>query len=157
VIDVNELQKRRVVQKLKKHLDSLAGRRVALLGLAFKPDTDDMRDAASLVLAARLEGEGAEVVAYDPVAAKRAAELLGSVEMATSAMEALEGADAAVLVTEWPEFAELDWAAAAERMARPVLVDGRNFLDPEKLVGAGFEYEGIGRTALDAPRTASAS
>jgi len=157
VIDVNELQKRRVVQKLKKHLDSLAGRRVALLGLAFKPDTDDMRDAASLVLAARLEGEGAEVVAYDPVAAERAATLLDSVEMATSAMEALEGADAAVLVTEWPEFAELDWVAAAERMARPVLVDGRNFLDPQKLVKAGFEYEGIGRTALDAPRTASAS
>ncbi len=157
VIDVNELQKRRVVQKLKKHLDSLAGRRVALLGLAFKPDTDDMRDAASLVLAARLEGEGADVVAYDPVAAERAAELLDSVEMATSAMEALEGADAAVLVTEWPEFAELDWAAAAERMTRPVLVDGRNFLDPEALVKAGFEYEGIGRTALDAPRTASAS
>ena len=157
VIEVNELQKRRVVNKLEKHLGSLIGKRVALLGLAFKPDTDDMREASSLVLAARLQGEGAEVVAYDPVAAERAADLLGSVEMATSAMEALEGADAAVLVTEWSEFAELDWAAAAERMARPVLVDGRNFLDPEKLAKAGFEYEGIGRTALDAPRTASAS
>jgi UDPglucose 6-dehydrogenase len=156
VIDVNELQKRRVVQKLKKHLDSLAGRRVALLGLAFKPDTDDMRDAASLVLAARLEGEGAEVVAYDPVAAERAAELLGSVEMADSAIEALEGADAVVLVTEWPEFAELDWAAAAERMARPVVVDGRNFLDPDALVKAGFEYEGIGRQPRDAPAPAAA-
>jgi UDPglucose 6-dehydrogenase len=156
VIDVNELQKRRVVQKLKQHLDSLAGRRVALLGLAFKPDTDDMRDAASLVLAARLEGEGADVVAYDPVAAKRAAELLGSVEMAPSAMAALDGADAAVLVTEWPEFAELDWTAAAERMARPVMVDGRNFLDPKKLTAAGFDYEGIGRT-VNSPRPATAS
>jgi UDPglucose 6-dehydrogenase len=156
VIDVNELQKRRVVQKLKQHLDSLAGRRVALLGLAFKPDTDDMRDAASLVLAARLEGEGADVVAYDPVAAERAAELLGSVEMAPSAMEALDGADAAVLVTEWPEFAELDWAAVAERMARPVMVDGRNFLDPAALVKAGFDYEGIGRT-VSSPRPATAS
>jgi UDPglucose 6-dehydrogenase len=156
VIDVNELQKRRVVQKLKQHLDSLAGRRVALLGLAFKPDTDDMRDAASLVLAARLEGEGADVVAYDPVAAGRAAELLGSVEMAPSAMEALDGADAAVLVTEWPEFAELDWPAAAERMARPVMVDGRNFLDPGRLVAAGFDYEGIGRT-VNSPRPATAS
>ncbi|HEX8959700.1 MAG TPA: UDP-glucose/GDP-mannose dehydrogenase family protein, partial [Solirubrobacterales bacterium] len=86
VIDVNELQKRRVVQKLKGHLDSLAGRRVALLGLAFKPDTDDMRDAASLVLAARLEGEGAEVVAYDPVAAERARELLPTVELTGSAL-----------------------------------------------------------------------
>jgi UDPglucose 6-dehydrogenase len=145
VIEVNELQKRRVVGKLEKHLGSLIGKRVALLGLAFKPDTDDMREASSLVLAARLQGEGAEVVAYDPVAAERAAGMLGTVEMANSAMEALEGADAAVLVTEWREFADLDWAAAAERMTRPLVVDGRNFLDPEALIAAGFEYEGIGR------------
>jgi UDPglucose 6-dehydrogenase len=156
VIEVNELQKRRVVGKLEKHLGSLIGKRVALLGLAFKPDTDDMREASSLVLAARLQGEGAEVVAYDPVAAERAAALLGSVEMATSAMEALEGADAAVLVTEWGEFAELDWAAAAGRMARPLIVDGRNFLDPKVLADAGFEYEGIGRMISVAP-TANAS
>jgi UDPglucose 6-dehydrogenase len=156
VIEVNELQKRRVVNKLEKHLGSLIGKRVALLGLAFKPDTDDMREASSLVLAARLQGEGAEVVAYDPVAADRAAEMLGTVEMAGSAMEALEGADAAVLVTEWREFAELDWNAAAERMARPLIVDGRNFLDPEALAGAGFEYEGIGRAPRDAPAPAAA-
>jgi UDPglucose 6-dehydrogenase len=156
VIEVNELQKRRVVGKLEKHLGSLIGKRVALLGLAFKPDTDDMREASSLVLAARLQGEGAEVVAYDPVAADRAAELLGSVEMATSPMEALEGADAAVLVTEWSEFAELDWSAAAERMTRPLIVDGRNYLEPEKLIEAGFEYEGIGRT-VSSPRPAAAS
>ncbi|HEX5526958.1 MAG TPA: UDP-glucose/GDP-mannose dehydrogenase family protein [Solirubrobacterales bacterium] len=155
VIEVNELQKRRVVGKLEKHLGSLIGKRVALLGLAFKPDTDDMREASSLVLAARLQGEGADVVAYDPVAAGRASELLGSVEMAGSAMEALEGADAVVLVTEWPEFAELDWAAAAERMARPVVVDGRNFLDPDALVKAGFQYEGIGRQPRDAPAPAA--
>jgi len=108
------------------------------------------------VLAARLQGEGAEVVAYDPVAADRAADLLGSVEMATSAMEALEGADAAVLVTEWSDFAELDWSAAAERMARALIVDGRNFLDAETLIQAGFEYEGIGRT-VNSPRSAAAS
>jgi len=156
VIEVNELQKRRVVGKLEKHLGSLIGKRVALLGLAFKPDTDDMREASSLVLAARLQGEGAEVVGYDPVAAERASELLGSVEMATSAMEALEGADAAVLVTEWREFAELDWNAAAERMARPLLVDGRNFLDADALTAAGFEYEGIGRQ-VGSPKPAAAS
>jgi len=156
VIEVNELQKRRVVGKLEKHLGSLIGKRVALLGLAFKPDTDDMREASSLVLAARLQGEGAEIVAYDPVAAERAAGLLGSVEMAGSAMEALEGADAAVLVTEWGEFAQLDWAAAGERMARPLIVDGRNFLDPETLTKAGFEYEGIGRAVSSQP-TASPS
>jgi UDPglucose 6-dehydrogenase len=145
VIEVNELQKRRVVGKLQKHLGSLIGKRVALLGLAFKPDTDDMREASSLVLAARLQGEGAEVVAYDPVATERAGELLDSIEMVGSAGEALAGADAAVLVTEWPEFAALDWAEAAARMARPLVVDGRNFLDPERMRAAGFEYEGIGK------------
>ncbi len=145
VVEVNELQKRRVVAKLQRHIGSLLDKRVALLGLAFKPDTDDMREASSLVLAARLQGEGAEVVAYDPVASERAGELLGTVEMASSALAALEGADAAVLVTEWREFAELDWSEAAARMARPLLVDGRNFLDPEALRAAGFEYEGIGK------------
>jgi UDPglucose 6-dehydrogenase len=157
VIEVNELQKRRVVGKLEKHLGSLIGKRIALLGLAFKPDTDDMREASSLVLAARLQGEGAEVVAYDPVAAERAAGLLGSVEMANSAMEALDGADAAVLVTEWREFADLAWSAAAERMARPLVVDGRNFLDPEALASAGFEYEGIGRQSSSDRRISASS
>ncbi|HET7589124.1 MAG TPA: UDP-glucose/GDP-mannose dehydrogenase family protein [Solirubrobacterales bacterium] len=156
VIEVNELQKRRVVGKLEKHLGSLIGKRIALLGLAFKPDTDDMREASSLVLAARLQGEGAEVVAYDPVAGERAAGLLESVEMATSALAALDGADAAVLVTEWREFAELDWGAAAQRMAGSLIVDGRNFLDPKALRAAGFEYEGIGRAA-EAPTPAGAS
>jgi len=157
VIEVNELQKRRVVGKLEKHLGSLIGKRIALLGLAFKPDTDDMREASSLVLAARLQGEGAEVVAYDPVAAERAAGLLGSVEMANSAMEALDGADAVVLVTEWREFADLDWRAAAERMTRPLVVDGRNFLDPEALASAGFEYEGIGRQSSSDRRIPASS
>ena len=147
VIEVNELQKRRVVGKLEKHLGSLIGKRIALLGLAFKPDTDDMREASSLVLAARLQGEGADVVAYDPVAQDRASELLGSVEMASSALEALDGADAAVLVTEWGEFAELDWSDVAARMSRAFVVDGRNFLDADSLLAAGFEYEGIGTAA----------
>ncbi len=152
VIEVNELQKRRVVGKLEKHLGSLIGKRVALLGLAFKPDTDDMREASSLVLAARLQGEGAEVVAYDPVAVERASEMLTSVEMADSAMAALEGADAAVLVTEWAEFGDLDWSAVAATMSRPLIVDGRNFLDPATLTAAGFDYEGIGRRAAAAAK-----
>jgi UDPglucose 6-dehydrogenase len=147
VIDVNELQKRRVVGKLKQHLGSLAGRPIALLGLAFKPDTDDMRDAASLVLAARLLGEGADVRAYDPIAERRARELLPEVEIGDSAAAVLEEADAAILVTEWPEFAELDWEETARLMANPLLVDGRNFLDPARLRAAGFTYEGIGRPA----------
>ncbi|MBS1844132.1 MAG: UDP-glucose/GDP-mannose dehydrogenase family protein [Actinobacteria bacterium] len=150
VIEVNELQKRRVVGKLEKHLGSLIGKRIALLGLAFKPDTDDMREASSLVLSARLQGEGAEVVAYDPVAVERASEMLTSVEMADSAMAALAGADAAILVTEWQEFRGLDWAAVAETMARPLIVDGRNYLDPAAITAAGFEYEGIGRQSRQA-------
>jgi UDPglucose 6-dehydrogenase len=146
VIEVNELQKRRVMKKLERHLGSLAGRRVALLGLAFKPNTDDMREASSLVLAARLQGEGATVAAHDPVAEARARELLSDVEFAPSVEEAVDGADAVILVTEWPQFAELDWAALAGRMATPLIVDGRNFLDPDAMRAAGFTYEGIGRT-----------
>ena len=145
VIEVNDLQKRRVLSKLSKHLGTLEGKRIALLGLAFKPDTDDMREASSLVLASRLSGEGATVTAYDPVAADRAADLLPGVQIQPGAMEALEGADAAVLVTEWPEFAELDWAEAAKRMSNPLLVDGRNFLDADAIRAAGLTYDGIGR------------
>ncbi len=145
VIEVNELQKRRVIGKLTKHIGPLVGKRVALLGLAFKANTDDMREASSLVLSARLQGEGAEVVAYDPVANEGASGLLPSIELAGSAESALEGADAAILVTEWPEFAELEWAELAGRMKRPLIVDGRNFLDPVALREAGFIYEGVGR------------
>jgi UDPglucose 6-dehydrogenase len=145
VIEVNELQKRRLVGKLAKHLGSLVGKRIALLGLAFKPDTDDMREAASLVLATRLQSEGATVAAYDPVAEEQARDLLPAVEMSPSALKAVDGADAAVLITEWPEFAELDWREAARRMRTPLLVDGRNFLDPDAVRRAGFTYEAIGR------------
>lgn len=145
VIEVNELQKRRVVSKLTKHLGPLVGKRIALLGLAFKPDTDDMREASSLVLSARLRGEGAEVVAYDPVAMSNARSLLPGVEMSDTAQEALAGSDAAVLVTEWSEFKEIDWTEAADRMRRPLLIDGRNFLDAGQLRSAGFLYEGIGK------------
>jgi UDPglucose 6-dehydrogenase len=151
VIEVNELQKRRVLSKLTKHLGSLSDKRVALLGLAFKADTDDMREASSLVLASRLQGEGATVVAYDPVAEDRAQELLSGVEMSQSALEAIDGADAAVLVTEWPEFAELDWAEVARRMKTPLLVDGRNFLDADAVRAAGLTYEGIGRPSVSEP------
>jgi UDPglucose 6-dehydrogenase len=145
VIEVNELQKRRVMAKLQKHLKSLVGRRVALLGLAFKPHTDDMREASSLVLAARLQADGAKVRAYDPVAEEVARSLLVGVEFAPDALEALTGADACVIVTEWPEFAELDWKAAAERMAGTLVVDGRNCLDPAGVTSAGLTYEGMGR------------
>ena len=143
VIEVNELQKRRVVGKLERRIGPLRGKRVALLGLAFKPGTDDMREAPSLVLAGRLLSEGAEVTAWDPVADGRSQ--LHGVEVAESALEALAGADAAVIVTEWPEVTELDWAAAGERMRGRVVIDGRNVLDPDEMRALGFAYEGIGR------------
>ena len=146
VTEVNDLQKRRTVGKLQKHLGSLVGRTIAMLGIAFKPDTDDIRDATSLVLAARLNAEGARVRAYDPVAAERAREVLVGTELCDSALEAMDGADAVVLVTEWPEFGELDWAGEVKRrLKQPIVVDGRNFLDRDTLERAGFTYEGIGR------------
>jgi UDPglucose 6-dehydrogenase len=145
VIEVNELQKRRVIGKLQRHLGQLAGRGVTLLGVAFKPHTDDMRGASSLVLAGRLHAEGARIRAYDPVAEDEARALMPEVDFAPSALEALEGMDACVLVTEWPEFQDIDWRAAAERMAGRLVVDGRNALDPEAVHAAGLVYEGIGR------------
>ncbi len=145
VIEVNELQKRRVVGKLQRHLGSLAGRRVALLGLAFKPDTDDMREASSLVLTARLLADGAGVSAYDPVAEEAARELMSGITYAASPLEALAGADAAVLVTEWRELLELDWRQVAEVMAGDLVIDGRNALDPASVRAAGLQYEGVGR------------
>jgi len=145
VIEVNELQKRRVISKLQKHLGSLVGKRVALLGLAFKPNTDDMREASSLVLAARLQADGAHVSAYDPVAEEEARKLIRGVAFADSADGAADGVDAVVLVTEWPEFGELDWRGVASRMNGTLVVDGRNFLDPSIVRGAGLDYEGVGR------------
>ena len=153
VIEVNELQKRRTIMKLQKHLGSLVGKNIALLGISFKPQTDDIREATSLVLSARLQSEGAHVRAFDPIAGKRAAPLLHGADIKDSAIEALDGADAAVLVTEWPEFRELDWADVKERMTSPLIVDGRNFLDRELLERNGFTYEGVGRSQSPSPRT----
>jgi UDPglucose 6-dehydrogenase len=144
VIEVNELQKRRVIAKLQKHLGDLVGKEIGLLGLAFKPDTDDMREASSLVLAARLQAAGARVRAYDPVAEAEARKLIG-LDYKASATEVAEGADAVVLVTEWREFAELDLAALAASMRGNLLVDGRNFLEPDRVREAGLLYEGVGR------------
>jgi len=144
VIEVNELQKRRVIGKLERRIGPLRGKRIALLGLAFKPGTDDMREAPSLVLAGRLLSEGAEVTAWDPIADGRAH--LHGVEIASSALDAFDDADAAVVVTEWPELRELDWNAAGERMRTRVVVDGRNHLDPDEMRRLGFVYEGVGRS-----------
>jgi UDPglucose 6-dehydrogenase len=143
VIEVNELQKRRVVAKLEKHLGKLRDRTIAVLGLAFKPGTDDLRDAPSLVLSSRLLAEGADVRAWDPVA--DAAHLLHGVTFCDSYLEAVQGADAAVIVTEWPELVGLLAPEVREAMKTPLIVDGRNLLDPATARAAGFAYEGVGR------------
>jgi UDPglucose 6-dehydrogenase len=143
VIEVNELQKRRVIQKLQKHLGKLRGKKIALLGLAFKAGTDDMREAPSLVLASRLLAEGAEVRAWDPVA--RPGELMKGAVLYDSVAEAVADADAAVIVTEWDELRGLATKEVRESMARPLIIDGRNLLDPQETRAAGFAYEGIGR------------
>ena len=145
VIEVNDLQKRRVVGKREKHLGKLSGKSVALLGLAFKPNTDDLREAPSLVLASRLLAEGAEVRAWDPVA--DASHLLQGVTFCESVLEAVTGADAAVIVTEWEELKTLASAEVLGAMRHPLIVDGRNLLEPAQARSAGFAYEGIGRAA----------
>jgi UDPglucose 6-dehydrogenase len=143
VIEVNELQKRRVIQKLEKHLGKLRGKKVALLGLAFKAGTDDLREAPSLVLASRLLAEGAEVRAWDPVA--RPGELMKGAVLYETVLEAVRGADAAVIVTEWDDLRRLASKEVREAMARPLIIDGRNLLDPGETRRAGFAYDGIGR------------
>jgi UDPglucose 6-dehydrogenase len=148
VIEVNELQKRRVVGKLVKHLGPLRGKTVTLLGLSFKPNTNDMREAASLVLAARLLAEGARVRGWDPVAIEQARPLLRGVELHSDLATALTGADAAVIVTEWDEVRDFPFDEAGRVMKTALLVDGRNVLDPAEALAAQFVYESIGRPPL---------
>ncbi|MFB9483902.1 UDP-glucose dehydrogenase family protein [Streptomyces filamentosus] len=145
VIDVNNIQRRRPLQGLKDALGDLAGREVVLLGMAFKPGTDDMREAPSTVLASRLLAEGARVRCWDPLARPGDVEPWASAVRYASVEEALEGADAAVVVTEWPQLAGVDWAAVAELMRRPVVFDGRNLLEPARMREWGFTYMSIGR------------
>ncbi len=145
VMEVNELQMRRPVAKLQKHLGSLPGKRIALLGLAFKPGTDDMREAPSLVIAGRLLAEGARVIGWDPVVGSEA--MLSGVEVAPTAAEAVRDADAAVVVTEWPELRDLPWDELRETMRTPLVIDGRNHLDAAAMRAHGFVYEGMGRPA----------
>lgn len=145
VINVNNIQKRRAVQHLKDELGDLAGKRITLLGMAFKPGTDDMREAPSTVLASRLLAEGAQVRSWDPLARPAAGEPWDSATRYPMPQQALAGADAAVIVTEWPELAEVDWTEAHSAMRTPVMFDGRNLLDPARLREIGFRYTSVGR------------
>jgi len=145
MIEVNELQRRRVISKLQKHLGSLRGTTIALLGLAFKAGTDDMRDAPSLVIASRLLAEGADVRTWDPIADAR--DRLVGARQCDSVLDAVTGADAAVIVTEWDELRSFASPETLAAMRRPLIIDGRNLLDPDEARAAGFAYEGIGRAS----------
>jgi UDPglucose 6-dehydrogenase len=145
VLDINADQRALVVTKLQHLLGGLVGARIGLLGLTFKPNTDDLREAASLEIAGRLLDAGATVVAYDPAGMERAALLLPGLQFAGDAYSLAIDCDALVLVTEWNEFKQLDWQRLRTAMRRPILVDGRNMYDPARVTNAGFVYEGIGR------------
>jgi UDPglucose 6-dehydrogenase len=151
VEEINRGQRSRFVDRIESLLGgSLSDARIALLGLTFKPETDDLRDAPSLEIARLLLERGASVVAYDPMAGAmaRAEQLVPGLVTVSSALEALEDADAAGLVTEWSEFLAMDWASAARRMRRPILVDGRNALPPLAMLEAGLAYSSFGRGTL---------
>ncbi len=145
VMAINRDQRMLAIDKLRECLDTLEGRIVGLLGLAFKPNTDDLRDAPSLDIARVLLAAGAEVRAYDPAAMERARVLLPEVEYSADAYAVADGADGLVLVTEWNEFRHLDLGRLKMAMRRPVIVDGRNIYDPSMMRGLGFTYRGIGR------------
>ncbi len=145
VIEINRDQRRRIVQTLRQTLGTLHGRTVGILGLAFKPNTDDMREAPAVEIIHLLQNEGAHVKAFDPVAMTRARETLSDVIYCEDAYEAAKGSDALVIVTDWNEFKHLDMGRIKASMAQPVLVDGRNIYEPRRMEKLGFIYRGIGR------------
>jgi UDPglucose 6-dehydrogenase len=147
VYEVNERQKKLIVEKIKKHFNGrLKDKKIAIWGLSFKPKTDDMREAPSITIINELLKLGASVVAYDPVAIPNAKKIFDRrIKFAKNQYEAIKGADALVLVTEWQEFREPDFNYMKNLMRTPVVFDGRNIYKPEKLKGLGFVYYGIGR------------
>ena len=142
---INERRREMVLEKLKRALWILRGKRIGLLGLAFKPDTDDVRQAPALAIARRLLEEGAEVRGYDPQAAAKAQHAIPELTICGDPYEVGAQAEALILCTEWAEFPGLDWPRMKGQMVRPLILDGRNALDREKLISFGFEYIGIGR------------
>ncbi|AUB36742.1 UGDH, UDPglucose 6-dehydrogenase [Nostoc flagelliforme CCNUN1] len=145
-VSVNERQRLIALEKLQKVLKILKGKTVGLLGLTFKPDTDDLRDAPALNLIEQLNRLGAKVKAYDPIVSQTGLRHgLSGVLVETDAERLADGCDALVLVTEWQQFSTLDYVKMAKLMAHPVIIDGRNFLDPEAMIRAGFQYVGVGR------------
>jgi UDPglucose 6-dehydrogenase len=145
VLDINADRRRQLVEKVKELLGNLEGKVVGLLGLTFKPNTDDLRDAPALEVAQCLVAEGAHVRAYDPVGMERAAEIMPQIEMSENPYQLAKGCDALIVCTEWNEFKHLDLVRVREVLKQTVIVDGRNIYDPQKMIELGYKYRGVGR------------
>lgn len=145
VENVNHAAKRMIIEKTEKLVGDLKGKKIGMLGLAFKPNTDDMRFAPSIEIIEWLKEKGANIVAYDPQAMEKSKKVLSGIEYAADAYEAVTGADAMIAVTEWNEFKEIDLERIKKIMKTPVIIDGRNIYDPVKVKDLGFAYVGVGR------------
>lgn len=145
VVKVNEDQRRRILMKLTALSGPLSGKKIAALGLSFKPNTDDIRESPAIDIVRELNAAGAQVRAYDPIAANNAAEVLSGVDFADDPYLAAEGADAIIILTEWDEFRWLDWSRIKAGLATPAILDTRNCMDPQTMRQLGFNYQGIGR------------
>jgi len=145
VMDINDDRREMAVAHIKEMVGNLEGKVIGMLGLSFKPNTDDMRDAPSITIIQKLQADGASIRAFDPVAMEVAKPLLPGVEMTADPYTLAEGCDALVVVTEWNEFKQLDRARLRDLMRQPVLYDGRNIYEPDEMTRAGFIYRGVGR------------
>jgi UDPglucose 6-dehydrogenase len=145
VKEVNEQERSLFVEKIEEAVWILKGKTIAILGLAFKPHTDDIRFAPSIDIIEKLKSQGAKIRVHDPVAMERGEAVLKDVTFCKTPYEAVQGADCLALVTEWPQFKSLDFKKIKKAMTHPILIDGRNLYDPEKMKALGFEYHGMGR------------
>jgi UDPglucose 6-dehydrogenase len=145
VMDINAYQRRHVLLKLHELLDGLKGKTIALMGLAFKQNTDDMRDAPAITIGDYLNEHGAVVRGYDPVAMEAAKRVMPYLELCSDPYEMVKNADAVILMTPWNEFKQLDMKRIKDSLRSPVLIDGRNLYEPTEMRDLGFEYRGVGR------------
>jgi UDPglucose 6-dehydrogenase len=157
VIRANERHKQMMVRKIRSALGgSLEGRRLGVLGLSFKANTDDMRDAPSLTILPQLIADGATIQAYDPIAATQARMMLPDISLADSIEATIAGADAAIILTEWSRFRSIDWHSLLPTMRRPLIIDLRNIYEPEEMDELGVEYLPLGRRSRKVPMEAAA-
>jgi len=158
VMDINDFQRRVILTKLREIFgDDLSGRTVGLLGLAFKPNTDDMREAPAISITGFLNEAGMAVKGYDPVAMENAKRMIQNINLCGDAYETAAGCDALIITTEWNEFKNLDLERIKTLMKQPVIIDGRNIYDPNAMKKMGFTYRGFGRGYKGKPESAAAS